>query len=169
MPTVYISLGSNVGDREANLRRAIQLMEQSGVAITKLSSLYETEPVGYLDQPWFLNAALEATTDLAPELLLSTLCGIESQMGSSKPFPNGPRLIDLDVLLYGVALIDTPTLQVPHPRMLQRNFVLAPLAEIAPQLRHPSWSATIANIYANSPDHSAIRLYSLENPKPLSS
>ena len=157
MPTVYIALGSNVGDREANLRRAIQLIEHSGVAITKLSSLYETEPVGYLDQSWFLNAVLEATTGLPPERLLSALRGIESQMGSSKPFPNGPRLIDLDILLYGDSVIDTPALQVPHPRMLQRNFVLAPLAEIAPQLRHPSWSATIANIYANSPDHSAIR------------
>ena len=159
MPTVYIALGSNVGDREANLRRAVQLMEQSGVAVTKLSSLYETEPVGYLDQPWFLNAALEATTGLPPEQLLSALRAIESQMGSSKPFPNGPRLIDLDILLYGDAVIDAPALQVPHPRMLQRNFVLAPLAEIAPQLRHPSWSTTIANIYANSPDRSQVRCY----------
>jgi len=157
MPTVYIALGSNVGDREANLRRAVELMQQCGISITRQSSFYETEPVGYLDQCWFLNAALEATTDLAPDRLLSALRGIESQMGSSKPFRNGPRLIDLDILLYGDAIIDTPVLQVPHPRMLQRNFVLAPLAEIAPQLRHPSWSATAASLFADSPDRSAVR------------
>ncbi|HVM75495.1 MAG TPA: 2-amino-4-hydroxy-6-hydroxymethyldihydropteridine diphosphokinase [Candidatus Saccharimonadales bacterium] len=157
MATVYIALGSNVGDREANFLRAIQLITQSGVAVTKVSSFYETEPVGYLDQPWFLNAALEATTGSLPDQLLSTLRGIESHMGSSKPFRNGPRLIDLDILLYGDAVIDTPALQVPHPRMLQRNFVLAPLAEIAPHLRHPSWSAAIADIYAHSPDRSTIR------------
>jgi 2-amino-4-hydroxy-6-hydroxymethyldihydropteridine diphosphokinase len=157
MPTVYIALGSNVGDRQANLRRAVQLLEHSGVAVAQLSSLYETEPVGYLDQPWFLNAALEASTPLSPEQLLSALREIESSMGSSKPFRNGPRLIDLDILLYDNAVIDTPTLQIPHPRMLERNFVLAPLAEIAPTLRHPSWPANIADIFANSPDRSAAR------------
>jgi len=157
MHTAYIALGSNVGDRTDNIRRAVALLGQCGVSVTRLSSLYETEPVGYLDQPWFLNAALEATTSLAPEQLLSTLRTIESDMGSSKPFLNGPRLIDLDILLYGDAVIDTPSLQVPHPRMLLRNFVLAPLAEIAPQLRHPSWSASVAEIYAESPDRSAIR------------
>src|SRR5215472_6333889 len=129
MPTIYIALGSNVGEREANLRCAVQLLEHSGVVVTKLSSFYETEPVGYLDQPWFLNAVLEATTDLPADQLLSALRGIESYMGSSKPFVNGPRLIDLDILLYGDTVIDTATLRVPHPRMLQRNFVLAPLAE----------------------------------------
>jgi len=165
MPTVYIALGSNVGDREANLHRAVQLLERSGVVVTRFSSLYETEPVGYLDQPWFLNAALEATTHLAPAQLLGALRGIESHMGSSKPFPNGPRLIDLDILLYDDEVIDTPALQVPHPRMLQRNFVLAPLAEIAPELRHPSWSANIADTFANSPDRSAIRKFSSPKEK----
>jgi 2-amino-4-hydroxy-6-hydroxymethyldihydropteridine diphosphokinase len=157
MPTVYIALGSNIGDREANLREAIQLVSQSGLQISKLSSLYETEPVGYLDQPWFLNAVLAAQTDLPAPQLLATLRQIESQMGSAKPFVNGPRLIDLDVLLYGDDTIDTPDLKVPHPRMLQRNFVLAPLAEIAPDLRHPSWSAIAADLLARSPDKSLIR------------
>ena len=169
MPTVYIALGSNVGDREANLRRAVQLLERSGVEVTKLSRLYETEPVGYLDQPWFLNGALEATTDLAPEQLLSALRGIESHMGSSKPFRNGPRLIDLDILLYGDEVVDAPALVVPHPRMLQRNFVMAPLAEIAPQLRHPSWPASIAEMYADSADRSSVRKYLAPNKKNLSS
>ena len=157
MPTVYIALGSNLGDREANLRRAIQLLEHSSVAVTKLSSLYETEPVGFLDQPWFLNAVLAATTDLSSDQLLSALRGIETHLGSSKPFLNGPRLLDLDLLLYDDAIIDTASLQVPHPRMLQRNFVLAPLAEIAPDLRHPSWSRPISEIYAHSPDPSVVR------------
>jgi len=169
MTTVYIALGSNVGDREANLRRAVQLLEHSGLAVTRLSGLYETEPVGYLDQPWFLNAALEASTALSPKELLSALRAIESRMGSSKPFPNGPRLIDLDILLYGDSVIDTPSLQVPHPRMLQRNFVLAPLAEIAPQLCHPSWPANIADAFAHSPDRSAIRKFSTSNNNALSS
>jgi len=169
MPKVYIALGSNVGDREANLRRAVQLIEQYGIVVARPSSLYETEPVGYLDQSWFLNAALEATTDLAADQLLAALRAIESQMGSSKPFRNGPRLIDLDILLYGDAVIDTPTLQVPHPRMLQRNFVLAPLAEIAPQLHHPSWSGTAAELYAKSPDRSVVRKYSSPNKEHPSS
>ena len=142
MPTVYIALGSNVGDREANLRRAVQLMEQSGVAVTKLSSLYETEPVfGELIGIWLVETWRGA--DAPARFILAEA---------------GPG-IDLDILLYGDAVIDAPALQVPHPRMLQRNFVLAPLAEIAPQLRHPSWSTTIANIYANSPDRSQVRCY----------
>lgn len=157
MATVYIALGSNIGDREANLRRAVLALDESGVTVTRLSSFYATEPVAYLDQPWFLNAALEATTGLPPDQLLSALRSIEARMGSSKPFRNGPRLIDLDILLYDDAVIDTPALQVPHPRMLQRNFVLAPLAEIAPQLRHPSWPAVVEDLYANSPDRSAVR------------
>lgn len=157
MPTVYLALGSNIGDRDANLREAIRFLSQSGVHISKLSSIYETEPVDYLDQPWFLNAVLQAQTNLPATQLLATLRNIESQMGSKKLFAKGPRLIDLDILLYGSDTIDTSDLQVPHPRMLQRNFVLAPLAEIAPALRHPSWSASAADLLARSPDHSQVR------------
>ncbi len=159
MPTVFVALGSNVGDREANLRAAIRLLSQAGIVITKVSSVYETEPVDYLDQAWFLNAVLEAQTDLPAVQLLSTLRSIESHMGSKKPFPKGPRLIDLDILLYGDDSIATPDLQIPHPRMLQRNFVLVPLAEIAPTLRHPSWPATAAELLARSPDRSAVKTY----------
>lgn len=160
MPTVYLALGSNVGDRQANFGEAISRMTQSAIHITKLSSIYETEPVDYLDQPWFLNAVVEAKTDLPAAQLLTTLRCIESEMGSKKPFAKGPRLIDLDVLLYGNETIDTPNLQVPHPRMLLRNFVLAPLAEIAPTLRHPSWSVNAAALLAHSPDKSVVRLLS---------
>ncbi len=157
MATVYLALGSNIGDREMNLREAVWLISQSDIHIITISSIYETEPVDYLDQPWFLNAVLEATTKLAPSQLLATLRNIESQMGSKKAFAKGPRLIDLDILLYDNATIDTADLQVPHPRMLQRNFVLAPLAEIAPTLRHPSWSATATELLAHSPDASQVR------------
>jgi len=157
MPVVYIALGTNVGDRQANLREARRLLSEAGIRISKLSSIYETEPVDYLDQPWFLNAVLEAWTELPAAQLLSTLRQMESQMGSKKPFAKGPRLIDLDILLYGSETIDTTELQVPHPRMLQRNFVLAPLAEVAPTLRHPAWRAPISELFAQSSDKSIVR------------
>jgi 2-amino-4-hydroxy-6-hydroxymethyldihydropteridine diphosphokinase len=159
MITLYLALGSNIGDREKNLREAIRLIGESGIRIANLSSIYETEPVDYLDQPWFLNAVLEAQTDLPATQLLGTLRNIESQMGSKKAFAKGPRLIDLDILLYGNDTIATPHLQIPHPRMLLRNFVLAPLAEIAPALRHPSWPATAAELLSRSSDHSPVRKF----------
>src|ERR1700752_4483809 len=129
MANVYLALGSNIGDREKNLREAIRLLAESSVQVSRLSSIYETEPVDYLDQAWFLNAVLSAQTDLSAAALLHALGDIESRMGSRKAFAKGPRLIDLDILLYDDATIDAPELQIPHPRMLQRNFVLVPLAE----------------------------------------
>ena len=113
MATVYLALGSNIGDREKNLREAIRLLREAGLEITKISSFYETEPVDYLDQPWFLNGALEAQTEFSPTQLLTRLGAVESQMGSKKAFAKGPRLIDLDILLYGEATIKTPELRVP--------------------------------------------------------
>ena len=157
MTTVYLALGSNIGSREENLRTAIYSLADAGLNIKKLSSIYETEPVDYLDQDWFLNAVLEAETTLEPLELLKLMRGIEQAMGSKKAFAKGPRLIDLDILLYGDEFIDTPELQVPHPRMLDRKFVLAPLAEIAPKLRHPYWPAAVDVILANSPDPSEVR------------
>jgi 2-amino-4-hydroxy-6-hydroxymethyldihydropteridine diphosphokinase len=160
MPTVYLALGSNIDGREKNLRDAVRILSESGIRIAKISSIYETEPVDYLDQAWFLNAVLEAQTDLPAAHLLNTLRNIESQMGSKKAFAKGPRLIDLDILLYGNDAIATPDLQVPHPRMLLRNFVLVPLAEIAPTLRHPSWPASAAEFLSRSSDRSVVRLFS---------
>jgi len=159
MITIYLALGSNVGDRENNLREAIRRLGESAIRIARISSIYETEPVDYLDQAWFLNAVLEAQTDLPATQLLTTLRNIESQMGSKKAFAKGPRLIDLDILLYGNDTIATPDLQVPHPRMLLRNFVLVPLAEIAPALRHPSWPASAAKLLSRSPDPSVVRKF----------
>ncbi len=157
MPTVFLSLGSNIGDREDNLHAAIAELAPAGIEIKKVSSLYETEPVDYLDQPWFLNCALEAETELPPQALLRVLHSIESQLGSKKEFSKGPRKIDLDILLYGEETLDSPDLQIPHPRMLSRRFVLAPLAEIAPNLQHPSWCSTAAQLLAQSSDKSQVR------------
>jgi 2-amino-4-hydroxy-6-hydroxymethyldihydropteridine diphosphokinase len=160
MAIVYLALGSNIGDREENLRQAIRRLGASGVSVTRTSSVYETEPVDYLDQPWFLNSVLQAQTDLPATELLNTLRRIESRMGSKKPFAKGPRLIDLDILLYDDVTIHTSDLEVPHPRMLLRNFVLVPLAEIAPNLRHPSWPATAAELLTHSPDASQVHKHS---------
>ena len=156
---VYLSLGSNLGDRAANLRAAIAALPAVGVRVANVSSMYETEPVDYLEQPWFLNCAVEAETALAPLDLLRALRGIEARRGSQKEFAKGPRLLDMDILLYGNETIELPELQIPHPRMLQRNFVLAPLAEIAPALKHPAWTANVAESLATSADASQVKRF----------
>ena len=154
---VFLSLGSNVGDREKNLRAAIAALPELGVKIKKVSSIYETEPVDLLEQPWFLNCVLEGETAVPPEALLRELRALEKRMGSKKLVARGPRLIDLDILVYGQQTIDSPELQVPHPRMHLRRFVLAPLSEIAPNLKHPSWSGTAAQLLATTNDKSAVK------------
>jgi 2-amino-4-hydroxy-6-hydroxymethyldihydropteridine diphosphokinase len=153
----YLSLGSNVGDRAKNLATAIAALAEAGVHVLKVSSIYETEPVDYLEQDWFLNCVVEGTTKLAALDLLQALRAIEARMGSKKAFAKGPRLLDLDILLYGNESIDTEGLHVPHPRMLRRNFVMAPLAEIAPELRHPSWQGTAKHMLALTGDKSVVR------------
>jgi 2-amino-4-hydroxy-6-hydroxymethyldihydropteridine diphosphokinase len=155
--TVYLSLGSNVGDRARNLQGAIAALRKAGVDVTRISSMFETEPVDYLDQPWFLNCAVEAETELPAVALLKALRQIEADMGSKKLVSKGPRLIDLDILLYDDETIDTPELQVPHPRMHLRRFVLEPLAEIAPNVRHPVYGLSAAEMLANLPDKSSVR------------
>jgi 2-amino-4-hydroxy-6-hydroxymethyldihydropteridine diphosphokinase len=157
MPTVYLSLGSNVGDRDSNLRDAIAAQPPAGIQVKRISSIYETEPVDYLDQPWFLNCVVETETELQPHALLHALRAIESQLGNKKEFAKGPRKLDLDILLYNLQTIATPDLQIPHPRMLQRRFVLTPLAEIAPNLKHPSWPASAAVLLEQLSDPSQVR------------
>ena len=155
--TVYLSLGSNLGDRERNLRNAIAALDYAKVHVTRVSSFYETEPVDLREQPWFLNCVVQGETQIPPLDLLGALIGIQSRMGSEKPVPKGPRLIDLDILLYGDETIDRPELQVPHPRMLQRKFVLVPLAEIAPNLKHPAWRGNARELLAGTVDRSEVR------------
>ena len=155
--TVYFSLGSNVGHRKENLRAAIAALSDAGVRVEKVSSFYETEPVDYLEQAWFLNCAVEGETGVPADELLSALRGIETRMGSKKVIAKGPRLIDIDILLYGSETIDIPELQVPHPRMHLRRFVLVPLAEIAPKFKHPAWTMTVSELAANTADQSQVR------------
>src|SRR6266478_1936311 len=146
--TVYLSLGSNVGDREANLRAAIAALGDASVRVTQVSSFYETEPVDFLEQAWFLNCAVEGETDVP---------AMELRMGSKKLVAKGPRLIDMDILLYGSEMIDTKELQVPHPRMHLRRFVLVPLVNIAPEAVHPNLKKTVKQLLAETPDRSTVR------------
>lgn len=132
----FISMGSNLGDKEDNLRQAVKaLNELKGTVIVKISSLYSTSPVGYLAQDDFLNAMVELNTDLEPQILLQSLQDIEHKLGRVRDIRWGPRTIDLDIILYGQMNIDQADLSVPHPRMNERAFVLVPLAELAPFLR----------------------------------
>jgi 2-amino-4-hydroxy-6-hydroxymethyldihydropteridine diphosphokinase len=131
--TAYLGLGTNLGDREANLEEAITRLERLG-AITKRSQVIETEPWGFTDQPRFLNMVVALQTDLPPDCLLTELKSIENEMGRVATFRYGPRLIDLDILLYGDKAVELPGLNIPHPRMAERSFVMEPLAEIAPEV-----------------------------------
>jgi 2-amino-4-hydroxy-6-hydroxymethyldihydropteridine diphosphokinase len=144
---IYLALGTNLGDREANLRQAISLLAPE-VTVVRESSVYATPPWGYTDQPEFLNQVIEVDSLLHPLPLLHKLKSIEAQMGREKTFRNGPRLIDLDILFYGQKVVEGELLQVPHPRLHERAFVLAPLAEIAPGFVHPVLNETIEELLA---------------------
>lgn len=136
MATVYLGLGGNLGDRRAHLRAALARLAPA-VRLEAVSSLYETEPVGYRDQPDFLNAAARATTALDPYGLLAHLRGIERALGREERFRNAPRTVDLDILAYDEMTIDEVGLVIPHARLPERAFALAPLVELAPELPHP--------------------------------
>jgi 2-amino-4-hydroxy-6-hydroxymethyldihydropteridine diphosphokinase len=157
MPTrVYLSLGSNLGGRAANLRHAIaELMREGSIAAT--SSFYETEPVELTDQPWFLNCAVALDTEANPDDLLRYLLTIEKRMGRERTEPKGPRIIDLDILLFGNAVVKLPGLTIPHPALHQRRFVLAPLAEIAPDVRHPILQLSMQELLEQLPAGQEVR------------
>jgi 2-amino-4-hydroxy-6-hydroxymethyldihydropteridine diphosphokinase len=144
---VYLGLGSNLGDRMSNLASAVERLSRK-ITIKKISSVYETEPVYYKEQPLYLNAALCAVTELDPFELLRFVKGIEGDLGRQTSFRNAPRTIDIDILFYGDQAIETSELTIPHPRIAERAFVLVPLAEIAPRLVHPLLQKRVSELLA---------------------
>ncbi len=157
MKLIYLSLGTNLGERSDNLRTAIDALQAGGVRVLRTSPVYETEPVDYRDQGWFLNLVVECETALSPSKLLALIARIERELGRVRDLPKGPRTIDIDILIYGHAVIDTVHLQIPHPRIAERRFVLAPLADLAPDLRHPVTGRSVRQMLENAPP-AAVRL-----------
>ncbi len=143
--TVYLSLGSNIGERQENLDKAVDFLSQK-LQVAKVSSVYDTAPVGDIEQPRFLNLVCQAYTRLAPKELLAVAKGIESKLGRKPGKPDAPRPMDIDILFYGDKVIKTPELIIPHPRLVERAFVLIPLNEIAPDLVHPVSGKTIKEL-----------------------
>jgi 2-amino-4-hydroxy-6-hydroxymethyldihydropteridine diphosphokinase len=153
---VYLSLGSNVGDPLANLNAAIADLGALG-DVAAVSSFYETEPVELAAQPWFLNCAVKLDTEKMPKQLISGILDLEQKMGRRRQQKKGPRIIDIDILLFGNSIIETKGLTVPHPAMHQRRFVLEPLAEIAPEVRHPVYKRTVRELRDALPPGQAVR------------
>ena len=158
MKTVYIALGSNLRDRIGNLLLARERIVSPHVRLSRASSIYETAPREVLDQPWFLNQVVAAETTLFPRQLLARLLRIEQEMGRQRTASKGPRVIDLDILLFGDAVIHAAGLEIPHPRMAERRFVLEPLAELAPGLRPPRSSHTVQEMLSKVMDQPVRRL-----------
>lgn len=152
MKQAFLSLGSNLGDREQHLQAALERLEAAGIHILRRSSIYETEPQDLPDQPWFLNLVVEVETEFFPRLLLARIQAIELGMGRKRELPKGPRPIDIDILLFGTFVIGAHELQVPHPRMGERRFVLEPLAELAPDLLHPVNGKTVREMLLETQD-----------------
>ena len=158
--TVYLGLGSNLGRREDNLRRAIGLLRRY-VRPRRASSVYETAPGGFLQQPHFLNCIVEVTANISPRQVLGAVKSLEIEMGRQPGVRYGPRLVDVDILLYGDQTVEYPDLQIPHPRLHQRAFVLVPLAELAPELFHPILTMTVAQLADGVAGKEGVKLWGL--------
>lgn len=146
MKTAYLSLGSNLGDRQANLEAALNALRAPDLRVRRVSSVYETEPQDFKPQAWFLNLVAEIETELFPRLLLGRIRRIERGLGRRRTVARGPRTIDIDILFYGDFVVKTAELTIPHPRLGERRFVLEPLAELAPELRHPVTRRRVAEL-----------------------
>jgi 2-amino-4-hydroxy-6-hydroxymethyldihydropteridine diphosphokinase len=157
LKTIYLLLGSNLGDRLENLGRARDRLAASGIRILRASSVYETAPRDVPGQPWFLNQVIEAESALLPRQLLSRLQKIERDMGRKRTVAKGPRSIDIDIVFFGESVVSMPDLEIPHPRMMERRFVLEPLAELAPELRHPVLNRSVREMLAKVTDQQVRR------------
>lgn len=152
----FLSLGSNLGDSRALIRNALGEIRAAGIKIIQVSSLYKTEPVDYLDQPWFINCVAKVETTLSAKRLLWILKCIERTMGRIRGKPKGPRLIDIDILLYENVVVRSTGLTIPHPRLTERRFVLVPLREIAPRVVHPVTGLSVSELLRNTEDKSRV-------------
>ena len=158
MQSAFLLAGTNLGDRNSNLDFALRSLENSG-SLRAISSRFETEPVGYREQPWFLNQAVELETALTPFELLSLCQHIEFSCGRVRTFPDAPRTLDLDIVFFGNMVIREENLIIPHPRIAERRFVLTPLAQIAPEFIHPVLKKTVQALLENCPDSSEVRIH----------
>jgi len=158
---VYLSLGSNLGDRDANLRNAIERLRGVGNPIA-ISSFYETVPIDVVLQPWFLSCAVKLDTEKMPRQLITAILSLEQDMGRQRKQQKAPRTIDIDILLFGSSIIEIPSLTIPHPRMHERRFVLEPLAEIAPDARHPIFKRTIRELREALPAGQTVKKFAAE-------
>ena len=161
MPEVYLGLGSNLGDNEQNLRQALARLQEQ-CELVRISPIYRTEPVGYADQDWFLNGVAQMRTCLAPQDLLRFLRSIETALGRIERVRNGPRIIDLDILFYGDEVVGEDGLEIPHPRLHERLFVLAPLNELAPELVHPVLKKSVRELLFSLQEWERVELYCSE-------